>query len=65
MPTRYVCVYCGGVKPSYNGTGSDVSCCGEVGHSVLQTIEQHYCGFPRRLDCACWLLGTLAAAGDA
>lgn len=30
---QYECPYCGGHKPSSNGTGSDVPCCGEVGHS--------------------------------
>ena len=28
----FKCVYCGTEKPSENGTGSDVSCCGERGH---------------------------------
>lgn len=30
----FECPYCGGTKHSENGTGSDVSCCGEVGHSL-------------------------------
>jgi hypothetical protein len=32
--TVYECPYCAGLKPSPNGTGSDVACCGEVGHSL-------------------------------
>lgn len=32
--TLYECPFCGGLKPSENGTGSDVSCCGEVGASA-------------------------------
>lgn len=27
----WACVFCGTVKTSPNGTGSDVVCCGEVG----------------------------------
>jgi hypothetical protein len=27
------CPYCGNVKTSPNGTGSDVACCGEIGHA--------------------------------
>lgn len=27
------CPYCGAQKPSENGTGSDVACCGERGHA--------------------------------
>lgn len=30
----YECPYCGNTKVSPNGTGSDVACCGEVGHSL-------------------------------
>lgn len=34
------CVYCGAEKPSENGTGGDVSCCGEVGHvEAVEPIE--------------------------
>jgi len=29
---HWICVYCGLERPGRNGTGSDVSCCGEVGH---------------------------------
>lgn len=29
----FECVYCGKVHHSENGTGSDVACCGERGHS--------------------------------
>lgn len=28
----FACVYCGRAKGSPNGTGSDVRCCGEIGH---------------------------------
>jgi hypothetical protein len=28
----YHCIYCGRGHNSPNGTGSDVACCGEVGH---------------------------------
>lgn len=31
---NYVCPYCGTERASANGTGSDVNCCGEVGHVV-------------------------------
>ena len=31
----YECPFCGTLKTSPNGTGSDVSCCGEVGHAQL------------------------------
>ncbi len=37
----YECPYCGGEKPSPNGTGSDVSCCGEVGHSLSWLDKVH------------------------
>lgn len=36
----YECPYCGNVKPSENGTGSDVACCGEVGHAVPVKEEE-------------------------
>lgn len=36
--TVYVCPYCGNSKPSANGTGSDVACCGEVGHSKVAPV---------------------------
>ena len=32
MSDRYVCVYCGQSHGSPSGTGTDVVCCGEVGH---------------------------------
>lgn len=32
----YFCVYCGAARHSENGTGSDVRCCGEVGHVVAE-----------------------------
>lgn len=28
----FECIYCGALRPSENGTGSDVVCCGERGH---------------------------------
>lgn len=37
---NYVCVFCGREKTSENGTGSDVSCCGEVGHVMTQEEAQ-------------------------
>lgn len=37
---RFECPHCGMDKPSHNGTGSDVSCCGEIGHAV-ETQEHH------------------------
>lgn len=35
---KYVCVYCLNERNSPNGTGSDVRCCGEVGH--IMTTEE-------------------------
>lgn len=37
--TRWFCPYCGKERHSESGTGSDVACCGEVGHAVT---EQEY-----------------------
>lgn len=38
MSVYGLCTYCGKTKPSENGTGSDVSCCGERGHvKVIHT----------------------------
>lgn len=34
------CVYCGSVHPSPNGTGSDVVCCGEIGHVQPTTWKE-------------------------
>lgn len=34
----FVCVYCGKEKVSHSGVGTDVSCCGEVGH-----VEEAVC----------------------
>jgi len=31
-PDKFACTYCGKEHSSYNGMGTDVSCCGEVGH---------------------------------
>lgn len=36
----YVCAYCGEEKFSHNGTGSDVVCCGEIGHVEKVNPEQ-------------------------
>ena len=36
----YECPYCGTVKPSENGTGSDVICCGERGHTIPVSTEK-------------------------
>lgn len=33
----FVCPYCGNERYSYNGTGSDISCCGEVGHAEQES----------------------------
>lgn len=38
---RYACVYCGTDHYSPNGTGSDVSCCGEVGQ--VEPLSQCDC----------------------
>lgn len=34
MEPLYECPFCGNTKTSPNGTGTDVSCCGEVGHAI-------------------------------
>jgi hypothetical protein len=36
----YRCVYCGKVHRSHNGTGSDVACCSEVGHVIVDDDEE-------------------------
>ena len=36
---RWQCVFCGQERTSYNGTGSDIACCGEVGHVEPYTEE--------------------------
>lgn len=38
---KYRCPFCGNTKPSPNGTGSDVSCCGEVGHAVACNYDDN------------------------
>lgn len=43
-----VCPFCAKVKPSANGTGSDVSCCGEVGHAKVIQTEHVYPPIPDR-----------------
>lgn len=35
MSTFGLCPFCGKTKPSANGTGSDVACCGEIGHTTV------------------------------
>ena len=37
----WACPFCGKLKPTYNGTGSDVSCCGEVGHAERINFVWH------------------------
>jgi hypothetical protein len=37
---KFVCVYCGKVRDSHNGTGSDIACCGEVGHVELTATNE-------------------------
>lgn len=36
--SKFSCTYCGTTRHSENGTGSDVSCCGEVGH--VEPVEE-------------------------
>lgn len=33
------CIYCGRIHESESGTGSDVACCGEIGHVSPTTFE--------------------------
>lgn len=40
-PRLWECPYCGTEKPSPNGTGSDVACCGEVGHALSWLDKVH------------------------
>lgn len=35
MSVYGLCPFCSNTKPSHNGTGSDVACCGEVGHATV------------------------------
>lgn len=35
MSVYGICPFCWKQKPSENGTGSDVACCGEVGHATV------------------------------
>lgn len=39
------CVYCGRIHESDSGTGSDVACCGELGHVQPITYEDSDNGF--------------------
>lgn len=41
MSTLYECPYCGKLKTSANGTGSDVACCSEVGHATTRINTEH------------------------
>ena len=36
---KWECPFCGKEKTSPNGTGSDIACCGEVGHAVQAQAE--------------------------
>lgn len=47
-----LCPFCGTVKPSAAGTGSDVACCGEVGHAKPIETEHVYPPIPER--CCDW-----------
>lgn len=42
----YACIYCGKEHDSPNGTGTDILCCGELGHSSL-------CGTCEKADKSC------------
>src|SRR6185312_1093886 len=35
----WICPYCGNEHASENGTGSDVVCCGEVGHAIQENDD--------------------------
>jgi hypothetical protein len=48
VSTFGLCPYCGAVKPSDNGTGSDVACCGERGHAKVIHTEHVYPPIPER-----------------
>ena len=41
MRTTFTCDFCGEEHDSPNGTGSDVSCCGEVGHAKRTIISDN------------------------
>jgi hypothetical protein len=49
MATFGMCTYCGTVKPSDNGTGSDIACCGERGHAKVIHTERN-CGWSAIFD---------------
>lgn len=60
----YECPYCGNVKPSENGTGSDVACCGERGHAIpVEGDERHDATSSEEIDYDdglggyCWRCG--------
>lgn len=48
MSTFGLCPYCGKAKKSENGTGTDVACCGEVGHAKVIHTEHVYPPIPVR-----------------
>jgi hypothetical protein len=48
MSVYGLCPYCGTTKPSENGTGSDVACCGERGHARVIHTEHVYPPIPER-----------------
>ena len=41
MRTTFTCDFCGQEHESHNGTGSDVSCCGEVGRAHRTIISDN------------------------
>lgn len=45
MSVYGLCPFCGNTKQSSNGTGSDVSCCGEVGHATKITTSDQGLGW--------------------
>lgn len=48
MSVYGLCPFCGHTKPSANGTGHDVSCCGEIGRTLAITTEHVYPPIPDR-----------------
>jgi hypothetical protein len=50
LDRHYACIYCGTVKCSLSGTGSDISCCGEVGHVEEVTADGDPLEEDHRLD---------------
>ena len=52
MQTLFKCPYCGKTKPSENGTGSDVACCGEAGHVKEVPTQRSWEGYLHDPDAA-------------